>query len=523
MKIVGFQSGHDTSYCILEDGKPIIHEELERFSREKEKLEDGLRMFFNYYSGDLSEIKYFTFGNWGGRSGKWAKQCGEEKYTKQMEDLLDKSGGKFYELSHHMSHAANAFFSSNLDDALILTMDGGGTEGPGEVTAFTVYTGKGNKIKKRQVWGIDEFNIGSVWNKVLREFGLSVGYPHGNQSGTLMAMACMGSGDQWLDMIYNSIKNGSGIQFYNTMDEQTKFDITNALQRATEQIVEEVIREFLSKYPNKNICLAGGCALNSVFVGKIQEWFPEIENIYIPPVPYDSGLAIGSAQYLWHQLLDKPRIRWDDNFTPYLGRSYGLQDIEKTLNENEDIVEWKTVEESDVLKLLDDQKIISVFGGGSESGRRALGNRSILADPRSPKMKDMINEKVKHRQWFRPFAPSILRDHVTDWFERDADSPYMTTVIKFKEEVRDKVPAVVHFDGSARLQTVTENDNFWYYNFIKQWYKKTGVPILLNTSFNDREPIVETPSHAMNCYLGTNIDYLYFYDFKILVSKTFIY
>ena len=165
------------------------------------------------------------------------------------------------------------------------------------------------------------------------------------------------------------------------------------------------------------------------------------------------------------------------------------------------------------------KKIISVFGGGSESGRRALGNRSILADPRSPDTKDIINEKVKHRQWFRPFAPSVLRDDVDEWFEIDVDSPYMTTVIKFKEDKRDKVPAVVHFDGSARLQTVTEDDNEWYYNFIKKFKEKTGVPIVLNTSFNDREPIVETPAHAIDCFLRTNIDYLYFRDYGILVSK----
>ena len=134
-------------------------------------------------------------------------------------------------------------------------------------------------------------------------------------------------------------------------------------------------------------------------------------------------------------------------------------------------------------------------------------------------MKDIINEKVKHRQWFRPFAPSVLREDVSEWFETDASSPYMTTVIKFKESVRNKVPAVVHYDGSARLQTVTENDNKWYYNFIKKFKEKTGVPIVLNTSFNDREPIVETPEHAINCFLGTNVDYLFFRDFNYILSK----
>ena len=166
------------------------------------------------------------------------------------------------------------------------------------------------------------------------------------------------------------------------------------------------------------------------------------------------------------------------------------------------------------------QNIISVFGGPSESGRRALGNRSILADPRKKEMKDIINEKVKHRQWFRPFAPSILREEVSNWFEHDIDSPYMSFAIKFKEEVRNKAQAVVHFDGTGRLQTVTENDNKWYYDFIKSFHIKTGVPILLNTSFNDREPIVETPLDAIKCFKNTEIDYLYFYDYNILVKKS---
>ena len=135
-------------------------------------------------------------------------------------------------------------------------------------------------------------------------------------------------------------------------------------------------------------------------------------------------------------------------------------------------------------------------------------------------MKDLINKKVKHRQWFRPFAPSIIREEVKNWFEQDIDSPYMSFAIKFKEEVRDDARAVVHFDGSGRLQTVTENDNKWYYNFIKMFGNKTDVPILLNTSFNDREPIVETPLDAIKCFQGTDIDYLYFYDYNILISKS---
>lgn len=177
------------------------------------------------------------------------------------------------------------------------------------------------------------------------------------------------------------------------------------------------------------------------------------------------------------------------------------------------------VDDQYVLDLLSNQKVVSVYGGPSESGRRALGNRSILADPRSLEMKDTINSKVKHRQAFRPFAPSIMREHVAEWFEKDIDSPYMGFAIKVREEMRSKVPAVVHVDGTARLQTVTEKDNLWYYHFLRQWKEISGVPILLNTSFNDREPIVETPQDAVACFEKTDIDFLYFFDYGLGVGK----
>ena len=237
------------------------------------------------------------------------------------------------------------------------------------------------------------------------------------------------------------------------------------------------------------------------------------------PVPYDAGLAIGSAQWVWHQELGNPRVEWDRNATPYLGEKYGTSAIESAIEKFQDKLVVKRVEDRDVIERLSLQKIVSVFGGGSESGRRALGNRSILADPRSENMKDLINEKVKHRQWYRPFAPAILREEVSKWFVRDIESPYMGFVIKFKEEAKSKVPAVVHHDGSGRLQTVTEKDNEWFYKFLNLWHEESGVPILLNTSFNDREPIVETPEHAINCFLKTEIDHLYFFDAGILLEK----
>jgi carbamoyltransferase len=205
-----------------------------------------------------------------------------------------------------------------------------------------------------------------------------------------------------------------------------------------------------------------------------------------------------------------------------LGYTYSEEQVESAILDRADEIETIGCDDDYVIELMTQKKIISVFGGGSESGRRALGNRSILADPRSEENKDIVNEKVKHRQWFRPFAPSILRDYVKDWFVHDVDSPYMSVALKFKEGMGEKVPAVLHHDYTARLQTVKKEDNEWYYNFIDKFRKKTGVPIVLNTSFNDREPIVETPEHGLDCFLRTNIDYLYFRDYGILVSKLWI-
>ena len=301
--------------------------------------------------------------------------------------------------------------------------------------------------------------------------------------------------------------------------ESERFDLAAGLQSATETVMRSIIGQLIGQIPTKNLCFSGGVSLNCVAIGKIRSWFPSIENVYVTPTPHDGGLPIGASQYVWHQILDKPRINWKDNFTPYLGRSYSIEEIEASLKNRSDKVEYKNSNISSLIGLLDDQKIVSVFGGGSESGRRALGNRSILADPRSPNMKKMINEKVKHRQWYRPFAPSILREEVANWFEIDQSSPYMSFAIPLKEDSLEKVPAVAHLDGTARLQTVSKNDNKWYYNLLSRWNKKTGVPILLNTSFNDREPICENPDHAIDCFLRTNIDYLYFSDFDLLVSK----
>lgn len=521
MKICGLHSGHDCSFAILNNGYPEIHHELERFSRVKFKIDDSIKFMMDVYPY-YSNIDVFThvIMNWKGGIQK--------RYPDTYQKIKSKLYGDMNEVSrkgigHHKAHAANAFFSSNYKNALIITSDGGGDDFDGgndngdgaRETTFAIWLGKDNKIYPIKLFQNTKFNLGIKWSNVTQKImKLNFG-----QEGTVMAMSAYGDENKYIKDFRAGDRTNEFYKKEIDMDEYNKFHIAAALQKYTEEKMYETLYSYMKKYAPEVICLSGGTFLNSIIAGKFYDWYPFVKKIYIPPAPYDAGLAMGTAQYYWHHINNNYRIKWNDNFTPYLGYSYDEQIIKDSIENHKNIIESKISNDEETINLLNDQKIISIYGGKSETGRRALGNRSILADPRNANMKKFINEKVKNRQWFRPFAPSILREEVKYWFERDVDSPYMSIVLKFKKDKLDKVPAVVHKDGSARLQTVTENDNKWYYNFIKKWKEKTGIPILLNTSFNDREPIVETPNDAINCFLNTNIDYLYFYEPRILVKK----
>jgi carbamoyltransferase len=544
MKIVGFHCAHDASYSVLENGIPIVHNELERFNRRKNTVEDSIKFFLDN-DENVEDIQYMTTH----RTGGMVKFNYMDSFN-ECEEIVKKNGGELFILGHHQSHAANAFFTSNMKEALIVTIDGGGVDnengelhskskidklGFGSITTCTTFWyGKDNKIEPIKMIEKSKINLGLDWALCTSKiFGLGVWRdPRGDQAGTVMGMAALGNPDKYIShferkltdgLIENDGNGAVNLVYLNkeaNKKEQNRFDISASLQKETETVIKTLLTPYIEKYKPKNLCLSGGVSLNCVFVGKMFDWFPGI-NIFVDPVPYDAGLSLGSSRYVWHQILDNPRI-YDtpQNWSPYLGYEYQYDTIQEQLDIHKDKIKYEEVDDDYVVDLLiRDDNVISVYGGGSESGRRALGNRSILADPRSPNMKDIINEKVKHRQWFRPFAPSVLRDYVKNWFIHDVDSPYMNVAMKFKKGMSKKVPAVVHFDDTARLQTVSKEDNEWYYNFIDNFRKKTGVPIILNTSFNDREPIVETPEHAINCFLRTDIDYLYFRDFGIIVNK----
>lgn len=263
--------------------------------------------------------------------------------------------------------------------------------------------------------------------------------------------------------------------------------------------------------------MAGGVALNSVANGKITKNTP-FKNVFIQPAASDAGTALGAALYIWHAVLGNKRKYVQT--TSYFGPSFSGEEIKNYLDENKIVyVECKNKEEiaKKTAKLIAENKVIGWFQGGVEWGPRALGNRSILSNPANKDMKEILNAKVKHRELFRPFAPVILQEKVHEWFEIEKDEePFMLFVYPFKESKKKLVPAVVHVDGSGRLQTITKEQNEDYYNVIHEFEKITGVPILINTSFNIRgEPIVCSPKDAYRCMMGTGIDYLIMDNFMI--------
>ena len=549
MRIAGLYNWHDGGYAVLEDGEVVEHIEFERYTRIKESGGDSLDYLTNNFlkknNLTLEDIDYFVSPypdtNLAAGGGK----------SFSTHDIIPKEKITFY--PHHLCHAAHAYFSSKFEDAIVVTIDSEGMEDEGPVS-ICGWLASGNKIKKNFSIPGQMFSIGKLWGRCTRFiFKLSSGYPRGHQAGSIMAMAALGDAEKYYnDFLLMATKDFSKVSYtppgykrgvYVPPDEdvihpyldkfrkiaegseEEKFNMAAALQRVTEDVLLNMIRQMIAHlsaqgFSSKNICLAGGVSLNSVFVGKILKSFEGVlENAFVPPVPYDGGLSIGACQYHWYSVLDKDRDL-NQFVSPYLGEVYSDDDVEESLALHEDKIEIKRgYSRDDCVDLLVDNNIVSIFQGRSESGRRALGNRSILANPINAEMKEMINEKVKHRQWYRPFAPSVLEDHGSEWFEDFFPSPYMSFVFKFKDDKLGKAPAVEHFDKTARIQSVNKDQNKNYYDLIERFYKKTGVPIVLNTSFNDREPIVETPSDAILCFLSTDIDYLYFVEQKILVSK----
>jgi carbamoyltransferase len=284
-------------------------------------------------------------------------------------------------------------------------------------------------------------------------------------------------------------------------------DVAASMQAVLEDAYLHVLDELHRRTGSKNLCLAGGVALNAVANGLIRHRTP-FEELYIQPAAGDSGTAVGAAFYVWNQQLGKPRGFVMDH--AYFGPGYSQEEIDAALARAG--LTGRTLTDQELVRVtaeaIAQEKVVGWFQGRMEFGPRALGNRSIVADPRSHDMKDILNARIKQREPFRPFAPSVLAEKVGEWYEDDYPSPFMILVYKTAEEKRELVPAVNHVDDSGRVQSVTREASPRYYALIEEFERQTGVPILLNTSFNENEPIVNSPDEAIATFLGTKMDVL---------------
>ena len=573
---------HDSAACLLIDGKIIAAAQEERFTRKKHDPNyphHAIEFVLDYANLKLSQVDqivffekpflkferlletYVAFAPKGFVSFSkamplWIKEKLFQKnllFTKLKEqDENYNSDKNIFFSDHHLSHAASAFFPSPLEEAVVLTADG-----VGEWATTTVAVGRGNKLEVKKEIHFPH-SLGLLYSAFTYYCGFKVNSgeyklmglaPYGNpifedkikkiidikEDGTFRLNQKYFNYATGLTMTNRNFHSLFGPQPRNATTEKiTQFhmDIASSIQKVTEEIMIKLSKAIREEYGIKNLCMAGGVALNCVANGKIlqEEIF---DNIWIQPAAGDAGGSLGAALALWHiEQGNKRKINIHDNMKgSYLGPEFTQQEIESELLSVG--AKFEVLSYDDLIdktsEFLSHEKAIGWFQGRMEFGPRALGARSILGDPRSEKMQKNLNLKVKYRESFRPFAPSILKENLMDWFDLKSESPYMLLVADIKSEKkiemtneqeklfgieklnikRSKIPAVTHVDYSARVQTVNKDTNKYYYDLIQKFKEKTGCPVIVNTSFNVRgEPIVNTPTDAFNCFMGTELDFL---------------
>ena len=573
---------HDSAACILKDGKIIAAAQEERFTRKKHDPNyphNAVEFVLDYANLKLSEVNcivffekpflkferlletYVAFAPKGFTSFAKAMPLWIKDKLFQKNFLFNKlkqhdrnyeSDENIFFSDHHLSHAASAFFPSPFEEAVILTADG-----VGEWATTTVAVGAGNDLDIKKEIHFPH-SLGLLYSAFTYYTGFKVNSgeyklmglaPYGNpiyedkirklvdikEDGTFRLDQKFFNYATGLTMTNNKFHNLFGQKPRNPQNEKiTQFhmDIAASIQKITEEIMIKLARAIRNEFNIKNLCMAGGVALNCVANGKILKE-KIFDNIWIQPAAGDAGGSLGAALALWHIEKGKKRIinSKDDMNGSYLGAEFKQEEIEKELNSIG--AKYVTLNYEDLInktsEILSNQKAVGWFQGRMEFGPRALGGRSILGDPRSENMQKNLNLKVKFRESFRPFAPSVLREDLSQWFDMDVDSPYMLLVADIKSEKKIKmtddqkklfgidklnikrsgIPAVTHVDYSARVQTVDKDTNRRYYDLISKFKQKTGCPVIVNTSFNVRgEPIVNTPKDAFNCFMGTDLDFL---------------
>jgi carbamoyltransferase len=434
-------------------------------------------------------------------------------------------------VGHHDSHAA-VFFASPFEEALVLVMDGYGDD-----ASSSAYVGRGNRLERH--WSTGIFNsLGLVYTFVTQHLGFA-GF---GDEGKVMALAAFGEDtyvERFRDVVRPTPDGGYAVDMsyfdYDAFGQlrpmRRKFveafgdararhepitdqhrDLAFALQAVSEEIILHIVRAQLGKFPQRDLVMTGGVALNCVANGKILE-HTDVRRIWVPPCASDTGAPLGSALWHYHQTLGQPRKF--ELTHPFYGRAYSDDQAQRALQAAG--LRYQRLEEGALLRRvaqdLADGRIVGWFQGRFEMGPRALGNRSILADPRRAEMRDILNAKVKKREGFRPFAPAVLVERSAEYFEISQPDPFMTLAPRVRVDKLSVIPAAVHVDGTGRIQTVERSANPRYWGLIEAFGRLTGVPVLLNTSFNRKEPIVARPEDAIACYLEGGIDVLVLGDF----------
>jgi len=567
---------HDSAACLLRDGEIVAAAQEERFTRKKGDAgfpqhaaqyclkAAGVRpsdlAYVGFYDKPLLKFERIleTYLGVAPRGFTQFRLAGpawmKEKLfqDREIRSALRYDGEVLY-AEHHESHAASAFFPSPFEEAAILTVDG-----VGEWATASFGTGRGNDLELLQDLHWPD-SLGMLYSAFTYFTGFKV------NSGEYKVMGLAPYGEpKYVDAIYRELidlrEDGSftlNQKYFNyltglTMTDgafdkllggparvpeskltQREMDLARSIQVVCEEIIMRMARTVHRQTGMENLCLAGGVALNCVANGRLLREGP-FKRLWIQPAAGDAGGALGVAQLIWHRHCRQPRTIASGNDAmrgAYLGPEFSPDEIREYLDTQGAI--YERLERHCLLeraaRLLAEEKVVGWFDGRMEFGPRALGARSILGDPRSPRMQAQMNLKIKFREGFRPFAPSVLRERVQDYFELDCDSPYMLLVAPVKRErqipmtaeqrglwgidqlnvLRSDIPAVTHIDYSARIQTVSRDTNPNYYDLIKEFERLTGCAVLVNTSFNVRgEPIVCTPADAYQCFMRTHIDYL---------------
>ena len=575
MNILGISAFyHDSAACLVQDGRIVSAVQEERFTRKKHDHsfpQNAIKYCLEskgLASSDLDLVAfydkpflkferiletYLVYAPFGIRSfikamPLWIKQ---KLWMKEFIRTEVDYNREIIFPQHHESHAASAFFPSPYQEAAFLTLDG-----VGEWATASYGVGKDNHINIQA-----EIHFPHSLGLLYSAFTYYTGFKVNSGEYKLMGLAPYGE-PKYKDIILSELMNlkedGSfklnmryfnycaGLTMVNKRFEKLfggrprkpesrltrrDMDLARSVQAVTEEVILRMAEHVYKKTGQKNLCLAGGVALNCVANGRILREGP-FENLWIQPAAGDAGGALGAALFAWYQYLENKRIangRDDFQRGSYLGPSFENSHITDYLKENDISYTWLKNSEipERIADLIAQQKVIGWFQGRMEFGPRALGARSIIGDARSPKMQETMNLKIKFRESFRPFAPSVLKEKISDFFEINGESPYMLLTAPIKKEirremkeqklfgldklnaVRSSIPAVTHVDYSARIQSVNENTNSLYHKMIKKFDEKYGCPVVINTSFNVRgEPMVCTPEDAYLCFMRTNMDYL---------------